>query len=79
MMKGITLHDLPHAVEEIYVKLENVENLLVEMKNTRQTNNDELLSIEHAAEILSLSVQTIYGLTSRNEIPVHKRGKRLYF
>ena len=40
---------------------------------------DELLTIKQAAEILSLSVPTIYGLVSRREIPVNKRGKRLYF
>jgi len=40
---------------------------------------DQLLTIQQAAELLSLSVPTIYGLTSRSEIPGMKKGKRLYF
>lgn len=40
---------------------------------------DELLTIKQTAELLSLSVPTIYGLVSRAAIPVSKRGKRLYF
>ncbi|MEP6465849.1 MAG: helix-turn-helix domain-containing protein [Parafilimonas sp.] len=40
---------------------------------------DELLSIQQAADLIKLSVATIYGLVSRSEIPVSKKGKRLYF
>ncbi|HYG17161.1 MAG TPA: helix-turn-helix domain-containing protein [Bacteroidia bacterium] len=40
---------------------------------------DELLTIKQAAQLLCLSVPTIYSLVSRAEIPVNKRGKRLYF
>ena len=40
---------------------------------------DELFTIQQAAEFLSLSVPTIYGLVSKTEIPVSKKGKRLYF
>jgi excisionase family DNA binding protein len=37
------------------------------------------MNIQQVAEYLSLSVQTIYGLTSRLEVPTIKKGKRLYF
>lgn len=50
--------------------------------NTANSNQDEaeqLLTIKQTAEILSLSVPTIYGLVSRGEIPHSKKGKRLYF
>lgn len=40
---------------------------------------DELLTIQQAAELLKLSVPTLYGLVSRSAIPVNKRSKRLYF
>ncbi len=43
---------------------------------------DELLTIQQAANLLDLSVPTIYSLVSKAEttnIPVSKRGKRLYF
>lgn len=52
------------------------------LQNTPQSpQNDtgQLLTIQQAGEILNLSVPTIYGLVSRAEIPVSKRGKRLYF
>ena len=39
----------------------------------------ELLSISQAAEYLNLAKQTLYGFTSKGEIPYLKRGKKLYF
>src|SRR5205085_8439297 len=38
-----------------------------------------LMTIQEAAEFLNLAVTTVYGLTSRNELPSIKKGKRLYF
>ena len=40
---------------------------------------EQLLSIQQAAEFLSLSVPTLYSKVSKGELPVMKRGKRLYF
>ena len=39
----------------------------------------EFLGITEAAEMVSLAVNTIYGMVSRKEIPFYKRGKKLYF
>lgn len=47
--------------------------------NSNQDEADQLLTIKQTAELLSLSVPTIYGLVSRGEIPHSKKGKRLYF
>lgn len=47
--------------------------------NGNQDEADQLLTIKQTAELLSLSVPTIYGLVSRGEIPHSKKGKRLYF
>lgn len=44
-----------------------------------QPETDQLLTVPQAAEFLSLSIPTVYGLVSRAELPVNKRGKRLYF
>ncbi|KAF0197138.1 MAG: hypothetical protein FD166_2097 [Bacteroidetes bacterium] len=44
-----------------------------------QSDQNELLDIKKTAEILFLSVPTIYGLVSKRSIPYYKRGKRLYF
>ena len=40
---------------------------------------EQFLTIQEAADFLNLSKATIYSKVSRNELPVMKRGKRLYF
>ena len=52
-------------------------NRLVEA--TPPSDLDQLLSIKDAADLLRLSVPTLYGYVHRAEIPVSKRGNRLYF
>lgn len=47
--------------------------------NSSSISNDELLTIQQAAEIIKVSVPTIYGLVQKAKIPVCKKGKRLYF
>lgn len=43
------------------------------------TDTDKILTVQEAAELLHLSVPTIYALVSKSEIPVNKKSKRLYF
>ncbi|NCD13377.1 MAG: DNA-binding protein [Epsilonproteobacteria bacterium] len=40
---------------------------------------EQLLTIQQAAEFLNLTVPTIYSKVSKNQLPVMKRSKRLYF
>ena len=40
---------------------------------------EQLLTIQEAADFLHLKVPSIYLKVSRGELPVMKRGKRLYF
>jgi excisionase family DNA binding protein len=47
--------------------------------NTPQQTTDELLTVQDAAQLLRLSVPTIYGLIHKGEIPMLKRSKRCYF
>ena len=47
--------------------------------NPTPTETELLLTVKEAAKFLSLSVPTIYGLISKNEIPFMKRSKRCYF
>lgn len=75
----ITFEQLPKAVSQLFSKLEDIEKLLQENRCETQVEADELLTIQQAANFLSLAVPTIYGLVSRSEIPVSKKGKRLYF
>jgi excisionase family DNA binding protein len=75
----ITFEKLPQAVTQLFDKLETIERLLISQNNNPQPEEDKLLTIREAAEILHLSVPTVYGLVQRAEVPVCKRGKRLYF
>ena len=75
----MTFEKLPQAVNQLFEKLDNIERLLLSQSNSPLPESDKLLTIKQAAEILHLSVPTIYGLVQRAEVPVCKRGKRLYF
>lgn len=75
---------MENPFEIIIEKLNNIENLLLEItdKNTTghsSSSSDELMNVKRVAEYLSISVSTIYRLTFTMEIPCTKRGKRLYF
>ena len=79
-MIELTFDQLPTAVNQLSIKLENIERLLLEKSEKQPTTPPEqLLTIQLAAEFLNLSVPTIYSKVSKNELPVMKRGKRLYF
>jgi excisionase family DNA binding protein len=77
-METITFDQLPYSVTRLHEKLDHIEQLLREANN-HSPEIDELLTITQAAKFLHLSTPTIYGKVSRNEIPVNKQGKRLYF
>ncbi|MES2131994.1 MAG: helix-turn-helix domain-containing protein [Bacteroidota bacterium] len=47
--------------------------------NSSSNEEDKILSVEEATIFLNLARQTLYGFTSKREIPFIKRGKKLYF
>jgi excisionase family DNA binding protein len=52
----------------------------IQQEKTEPTEQpDKLLTIQEAAEFLNLTVPTVYSKVSKNELPVMKRSKRLYF
>ena len=68
----------PPELETLIEK--TISKCLNDRKTTpAQTATNQLLTISQAAEFLSLSVATVYGLVSRSVIPCMKKGKRLYF
>lgn len=77
----VTFNSLPEAVTMLFEKLANIEKLLLDNSNKNESKEEveKLISITAAAEILNLSVGTIYGKVMRNEIPFMKISKRLYF
>lgn len=75
-----TFEELPQAIITLHEKVDCIKDLLLENRSQNpQSPRDDLLTIRQAAEFLSLSVPTLYSKVSRKEIPVNKRGKRLYF
>jgi len=81
MQKEVTFNDLPRAVSRIEEKMANLERLLLSKleEPTVINQQEDFLTTPQAAKFLGLSVQTIYGMVKRSEIPVCKRGKLLYF
>lgn len=70
--------------EVIEARLNNIETLLLDLKHPprergKQSETDELLTVQDTAKFLSLSVSTVYALISKGELPVMKRSKRCYF
>jgi excisionase family DNA binding protein len=79
-MDGLTFEQLPEAVTRLAAKLESIEQLLLNRKEQQPKEpTEKLLTVKQAAEFLTLSVPTMYSKVSRGELPVMKRGKRLYF
>jgi excisionase family DNA binding protein len=75
-----TFEELPQAISVLHEKVDCIKDLLLENRSQNpQRPRDDLLTIRQAAEFLSLSIPTLYTKVSRKEIPVNKRGKRLYF
>lgn len=80
MCETVTFDQLPKAVDLLSKRLESIENILKnKLQEQKQEQEEKLLNIQQAAEFLGLSVPTIYSKVSRNELPVMKRSKRLYF
>lgn len=77
-MEHYSFEQLPRAVSELHQKLDNIQDLLMEFRQPTPPAI-ELMTISQAAEFLNLSVQTLYGKVCHREIPVSKKGKRLYF
>lgn len=78
-MKQFTFEDLPDIIGKLDAKIDNIEKLLRENPQNSKNIENELLTIEEASKLLKLAVATIYTKVCKNEIPVNKQGKRLYF
>ena len=79
-METLTFESLPGAVAQLFDKLNGIEQLLREQRQTpQQPELDQFFDTEHAGAFLNLRVPTIYGLVHRKKIPVFKQGKQLRF
>lgn len=78
--QNLTFDQLPKAVTMLTNEVSELKRLLIEKQEQAPTEKPEqLLTVQEASQFLNLSVPTIYSKVSRNELPVMKRSKRLYF
>ena len=76
-MKIYTKKILYEKIDEIFQRIERIEQHLKPGAGNIKT--DEPINVHEASKLVHLSVATIYSKVSRNEIPVNKVGKKLYF
>lgn len=59
---------------------ESVKSAITEQNTQQQSEEpDKMMSMKEAAIFLNLAQQTVYGFTSKQQIPFIKKGKKLYF
>lgn len=76
----ITFENLPMALANLTNEVSEIKRMLLSKSNMQSSEvPDQFLNIKEAALYLDLTVPTIYSMVSRNELPVMKRSKRLYF
>lgn len=78
-MQQITFEQVPEAIGKVLSELSELRGLITKQQQPQQQEQDQLLTIQQVATLLTLSVPTIYGLVNRSAIPYSKPGKRLYF
>ncbi|NBL65076.1 helix-turn-helix domain-containing protein [Flavobacterium sp. NST-5] len=76
-MKSFSKKQISNKLDEILNKIESIEERIQNQKST--TIAEEPINVLEVSKLVNLSVSTIYSKVSRNEIPVNKVGKKLYF
>ena len=80
MSDVINHNNLPNAVQQIFNKVDNIEQLLLE-NSKRKEYQDQWYDVNGLSEYLPghPAPPTIYGWVSNRKIPHKKFGKRLAF
>jgi len=79
LTQGLTLETLPRAFEQLTNEVSEIKRLLLEKSNQQPTDrwfdlNEVCIYIPEKP-----SKPTVYGWVNAGIVPVHKRGKKLYF
>ena len=77
MDKIINFDSLPRMVYELKEQMDCITDMVKSLNPEKEQTN--LLTVEEAAKFLNLSESTIYSKVNKKELPVMKKGKRLYF
>ena len=78
-MENLSFDQLPKAISMLTNEVSEMKELLLKFKVQPKDQAEQFLTIQEVSKFLNLSVPTIYSKTSKGELPVMKRGKRLYF
>lgn len=75
---------MKNPFDVLEARLTSIESLILDLKHHPKTQNtaepaEQFLTIQEAALFLNLKVPTMYDKVKKSELPVMKRGKRLYF
>jgi excisionase family DNA binding protein len=57
----------------------SVKSAISEQTIQLHEERDKIMSLQEASAFLNLAQQTVYGFTSKQQIPFIKKGKKLYF
>lgn len=80
MAEKLTFDSLPKAINELIEEVGELKRLIQKKQiPTENSEPEQLLTVQQAADFLNLTVPTIYSKVSKGELPVMKRSKRLYF
>lgn len=77
----LSFDKLPEAVERLSGKVDILIERVNALSNsgTPNENQHELLDLQSAAKMVGKAPSTLYTMTSKRQIPFHKRGNKLYF
>lgn len=73
---------MENPFEVILQRLDRIESMLENLQSDKiapENKEENFLGPQEAADFLGDALATLYGRTSKNEIPFYKRGKKLYF
>jgi len=76
-MAEMTFTEMTAFMLKLDVKMDTILRVVATKKVEKP--EPELLTLSEAADFLNRSRSTLYGMVSRHEIPVTKKGKRLSF
>lgn len=78
---NLTFEKLPQAVNQLNIKLENIERLLVNNNQVQQPDTDRWFDINELCDYHpeKPAKATVYTWVRERRIPFHKRGKKLAF
>lgn len=72
----LTFDQIPAAISFL---IKEVNGIKLALQAEHPEPVDQLMTVDQAAEFLTLAKPTIYAMLSRGELPNLKRGKRVYF